>query len=43
MPLTIQDKLSLSEFNSMELDLYRFENLNYLYGMAERVKWKKVK
>lgn len=39
----IQEKISLSEFNSIELELYRFDNLNYLYGMAERVKWKKVK
>ncbi|WOE33930.1 recombinase family protein [Acinetobacter baumannii] len=36
----MQEKISLGEFNPMELDSYRFDNLNFLYGMAERVKWK---
>lgn len=39
----MQDKINLREFNPIELERYRFDNLNYLYGMAERVKWKKVK
>lgn len=38
----MQDKISLSEFNPMELESYRADNLDYLYGMAERVKWKKI-
>lgn len=38
----MQEKISLGEFNPIELERYRFDNLNYLYGMAERVKWKKV-
>lgn len=38
----MQDKISLGEFNPIELERYRFDNLNYLYGMAERVKWKKA-
>ena len=34
------DKISIGEFNPIELESFRFENLNYLFGMAERVKWK---
>ncbi|WP_336916767.1 recombinase family protein [Acinetobacter modestus] len=36
------DKLSIGEFNPVELESFRFENLNYLIGMAERVKWKHI-
>jgi hypothetical protein len=35
-------KISLGEFNPVELESFRFENLNYLFGMAERVKWKHI-
>ena len=35
-------KISLGEFNPVELESFRFENLNYLFGMAERVKWKYI-
>lgn len=38
----MQDKVNLAESNPVELESYRFENLNYLYGMAERVKWKTI-
>lgn len=36
------DKISIGEFNPVELESFRFENLNYLFGMAERVKWKYI-
>lgn len=35
-------KISIGEFNPVELESFRFENLNYLFGMAERVKWKHI-
>lgn len=35
-------KISIGEFNPVELESFRFENLNYLFGMAERVKWKYI-
>lgn len=38
----MQHKINLGEFNPMELESYRADNLDYLYGMAERVKWKKI-
>lgn len=38
----MQDKVNLAESNPVELESYRFENLDYLYGMAERVKWKTI-
>lgn len=38
----MQEKISLAEFNPIELDSYRFDNLNYLYGMAEHVKWRLI-
>jgi DNA invertase Pin-like site-specific DNA recombinase len=34
------DKINIGEFNPVELESFRFDNLNYLIGMAERVKWK---
>ena len=36
------NKISIGEFNPIELESFRFENLNYLFGMAERVKWKNI-
>lgn len=33
-------KINIGEFNPIELESFRFENLNYLFGMAERIKWK---
>jgi hypothetical protein len=35
------ERLSLSEQNGLELESYRFENLEYLYDMArrERLRW----
>jgi hypothetical protein len=30
------DRLCLAESNAFELDSYRFDTLDYLYGMAER-------
>ncbi|EOR08819.1 recombinase family protein [Acinetobacter beijerinckii] len=38
----MQEKISLGEFNPIELDSYRFDNLNFLYGMAEHVKWRLI-
>ncbi|WP_236761364.1 recombinase family protein [Acinetobacter junii] len=38
----MSDKISIGEFNPVELESFRFENLNYLIGMAERVKWKHI-
>lgn len=36
------DKISIGEFNPVELESFRFESLNYLFGMAERVRWKYI-
>jgi len=32
-------RLTLAEQNAIELDGYRFDTLDYLYGMAERARW----
>lgn len=34
--------LSLADHNAVELDTYRFDSLDYLYGMAERVRARRV-
>ena len=31
-----KERLCLAESNAFELDTYRFDTLEYLYGMAER-------
>ena len=33
-----QSRLSLADNNAIELDSYRFDTLDYLYGMAERAR-----
>ena len=33
-----QPKIQLAEQNAIEFDSYRFETLNYLYGMAGRTR-----
>ncbi|AOE91050.1 recombinase family protein [Ralstonia pseudosolanacearum] len=35
-------RISLADHNSFELDSYRFDNLDYLYGMAERSRIRRV-
>lgn len=35
-------RLSLAEQNAIEFDSYRFDTLDYLYGMAERAKLRRV-
>jgi hypothetical protein len=37
-----QPKLSLAEQNAIEFDSYRFDDLEYLYGMAERTRIRRV-
>ena len=36
-----QSRISLTEYNPVEFDSYRFERLDYLYGMAERIRIKR--
>jgi len=33
-----QPRINLADHNGIELESYRFENLEYLYGMAERTR-----
>jgi hypothetical protein len=35
-------RISLADHNRLELDTYRFDNLDYLYGMAERGRIRRV-
>jgi hypothetical protein len=35
-------RISLADHNRLELDTYRFDNLDYLYGMAERSRIRRV-
>jgi hypothetical protein len=37
-----QSRLSLADNNAIELDSYRFDTLDYLYGMAERARVRRV-
>jgi len=37
-----QNKLSLMERNSIELESFRFDTLDYLYGMAEHVRLRRA-
>ena len=37
-----QPRISLAERNGIEFETYRFENLDYLYGMAERTRLRRV-
>ncbi len=37
-----QSKISLSDFNPIEFESYRFDNLEYLYGMAERARVRRI-
>jgi len=37
-----QSRLCLADHNAIELDSYRFDTLDYLYGMAERVRARRV-
>jgi hypothetical protein len=32
----LQSRISLADQNAIELESYRFDTLDYLYGMAER-------
>lgn len=37
-----QHRINLAECNTIELDSYRFDNLNYLYGMAEHTRVRRL-
>jgi hypothetical protein len=36
------DNLRVAESNGVYLDVYRFDSLDYFYGMAERVRLEEV-
>jgi hypothetical protein len=35
-------RLSLADQNAIELESYRFDSMDYLYGMAERTRLRRV-
>ena len=37
-----QHRINLAECNTIELDSYRFDNLNYLYGMTEHTRVRRL-
>jgi len=37
-----QPRIHLADQNPIEFESYRFETLNYLYGMAERARLRRV-
>ena len=37
-----QPRLSLADANPVEFESYRFDTLDYLYGMAERARLRRV-
>jgi hypothetical protein len=37
-----QSRISLAEHNAIELESFRFDSLDYLYGMAERIRLRRV-
>ncbi len=37
-----QPRISLAEHNSIEFESYRFDSLDYLYGMAERIRLRRA-
>jgi hypothetical protein len=37
-----QPRINLADHNGIELESYRFENLEYFYGMAERTRLRRA-